>query len=53
MHWNVPLDALHGSAMFVLFWTAGLVTVYIAGTMSSMPPDESEAVLHCRVLLCD
>ena len=26
MHWNVPPDALPGSATFVLFWTAGLTT---------------------------
>ena len=26
MHWNVLSDGLPGSAMFVLFWTAGLTT---------------------------
>ena len=29
MHWNVPPDALSGSAMFVLFWTAGLTTALL------------------------
>ena len=29
MHWNVPPDALPGSATFVLFWTAGLTTVQL------------------------
>ena len=29
MHWNVPPDALPGSAMFVLFWTAGLTTALL------------------------
>ena len=28
MHWNVPPDALPGSATFVLFWTAGVTTGY-------------------------
>ena len=27
MHWNVPPDALPGSATLVLFWTAGITTV--------------------------
>ena len=29
MHWNVPPDALPGSATFNVFWTAGLTTLYI------------------------
>ena len=36
MHWNVPPDALPGSATFVLFWTAGLTTESGSWQMESM-----------------